>query len=184
MIDELLRLSLLLISNTLAIFIAIYICFSRKIINAIMAMALFSLNIMFWYCFINAPDVAMTEAAANVTISTLISVLALKKIDIKQKTHNNYYIALFSIILLTICFYDLFPNFDLGNSQQPANLNAYYDYIKHTIINININSIVAAILASYRGFDTFAETMVIFIAGSAISSIMSINYQNDPYHER
>ncbi len=38
-------------------------------------------------------------------------------------------------------------------------------FVENTGTDVGIYSIVAAILASYRGFDTLLETTVIFIAG-------------------
>jgi multicomponent Na+:H+ antiporter subunit B len=46
-------------------------------------------------------------------------------------------------------------------------------YIENTKNDIGIPSIVAAILASYRGFDTLGETSVILIAGIAVILILA-----------
>ena len=51
--------------------------------------------------------------------------------------------------------------------------------IKNTKSEIGINSFVAAILASYRGFDTLCETCVIFLAGISVLLILGLNKKHD-----
>ena len=50
--------------------------------------------------------------------------------------------------------------------------NAKY-YLENAKNDIGIPSVVAAILASYRGYDTLGETSVILIAGLAVILILA-----------
>lgn len=54
-----------------------------------------------------------------------------------------------------------------GTSAGPANENASAYYIENALADTDTPNIVTAILADYRGYDTFGETMVVFTAGVA-----------------
>jgi multicomponent Na+:H+ antiporter subunit B len=55
-----------------------------------------------------------------------------------------------------------------GDPDAPANHYVARMYIERTLPDIGIDNIVTAILASYRGFDTLGETVVIFTAGISV----------------
>ena len=73
-------------------------------------------------------------------------------------------------IILTIASLDL-PLYGHPNTEVQSHLTKYY--IENTKNDIGIPSIVAAILASYRGYDTLGETSVILIAGIAVVLILA-----------
>ena len=74
------------------------------------------------------------------------------------------------IVLLIIASFDL-PLYGQQNTEVQSHLTKYY--IENTKNDIGIPSIVAAILASYRGYDTLGETSVILIAGIAVVLILA-----------
>jgi multicomponent Na+:H+ antiporter subunit B len=49
------------------------------------------------------------------------------------------------------------------------------DYILGSRIDIGIPNIVTSVLASYRGYDTFGETIVVFTAGIAVLVLLQNN---------
>tara|TARA_B110000003_G_scaffold247037_1_gene257899 strand:- start:53 stop:451 length:399 start_codon:yes stop_codon:yes gene_type:complete len=124
----------------------------------------------------DAPDVAMTETALGACISTCV-MLNLIKIVGKDMGNTKKTKIVFSTLLcialvscLTWASLDL-PEFGSENSALQSHLTNYY--IENTKKDIGITSIVAAILASYRGYDTLGETTVILIAGLAVLVIIS-----------
>jgi multicomponent Na+:H+ antiporter subunit B len=52
-----------------------------------------------------------------------------------------------------------------GDLSAPANLHVSPDYIEGSLEQTDTPDMVTAILADYRGYDTFGETTVIFTAG-------------------
>lgn len=58
------------------------------------------------------------------------------------------------------------PNF--GDPQAPANHHVAPRYIEKTHEETGVENMVTSVLASYRGFDTFGETTVIFTAGICV----------------
>ena len=55
-----------------------------------------------------------------------------------------------------------------GDPSAPANSYVGQAYVDETPNDIAVPNIVTAVLASYRGFDTLGETVVIFTAGVAV----------------
>ncbi len=54
--------------------------FSKKLLSSIIAMGLVSLGVSGLFFFLQAPDVAITEAAIGAGLSTAIFVIALKRV--------------------------------------------------------------------------------------------------------
>ena len=149
---------------------------SRNLIESIIILSVFSLFIGLCYLFMDAPDVAMTETALGACLSTCV-LLNVAKIVGEDSGKLNKLNTLFAIILcsffvvtLTCIRLDL-PSFGTQNSEVQTHLTKYY--LENTRTDIAIPSYVAAILASYRGYDTLGETIVILIAGLAVLVIVS-----------
>ena len=69
-----------------------------------------------------------------------------------------------------------------GNPQSPANASDLSrHYITETRVETEVPNIVTAVLADYRGFDTMFETVVIFVAGLAILSVLSRPEEGDAH---
>jgi multicomponent Na+:H+ antiporter subunit B len=61
---------------------------------------------------------------------------------------------------------------DRGDPDAPANVHVSPYYIEHAVEETNTPNIVTAVLADYRCYDTFGETIVIFTAGLACIVIL------------
>ena len=48
------------------------------------------------------------------------------------------------------------------------------DYVTSTPNEVAVPNVVTAVLASYRGFDTFGETVVIFAAGLGVMLLLGL----------
>lgn len=82
--------------------------------------------------------------------------------------------ALIAVILtgwLLLSAVSDFPNW--GDTESPANnYRLSQHYITKTFPESSVPNMVTAVLADYRGYDTMFETVVIFVAGIAIMSIL------------
>jgi multicomponent Na+:H+ antiporter subunit B len=141
----------------------------------------FSIIICIIYLLLDSPDVAMTEAAIGACVSTIIFLVILPKIDNKtliiQK--NSMLAGLSSLALIYVLLLCGYGFIEYGASDSPLQSHVVSKhYIENTASQIGINSIVAAILASYRGFDTLGETLVIFTAGIIVTLILSYRRKN------
>lgn len=142
--------------------------------NNILIIAIFSgvisLFNMILYVSLDAPDVAMTESA----ISALVFIFAIYAIKstyhVTHIFHNPFKPILFSlsIVLAAILIY---TTQDLPNFGAPE-FNQYY--LRNSVQDTGAVSAVAAILASYRGYDTMLESLVILVGGL---SVLLVNTQ-------
>ena len=167
---------LLFTSSLVLLITCFWLIISRNLIESIIIMSVFSLFIGICYLFMDAPDVAMTETALGACLSTCV-LLNLAKIvgedTGKLKKLNTFFAAIlcsFFVVILTWVSLDL-PSFGTQDSSVQTHLTKHY--LENTRTDIAIPSFVAAILASYRGYDTLGETTVILIAGLAVLVIVS-----------
>ena len=71
-------------------------------------------------------------------------------------------ITLFMGFLLMYGVSDM-PNW--GDPNSPANSHVSPRYIEKSMAETEVPNMVTAVLADYRGYDTFGETTVVFTAG-------------------
>ena len=130
---------------------------------------------VFIYCVLQAPDIAITEAVIGTATSTILFALTLLYIK-KLPTNNNQNIQykidirqrMFIFILCSCVFMLLI--FTLQNMPKviPETAEIYRRisqlYIKNAIKDFGFASIVTAVVAGYRAFDTMFENVVIFTA--------------------
>lgn len=161
---------------TIILMLGIYFIISKKLLTSIISISLVSLFAAFFYLLIGAPDVALTEAAVGSAVSTCIILAALTKYryDYSYNTHDiNKILPLFlcTILFIILCYFiNELPLY--GDINSIANLGVAYQYKKNLLNDIGLNSLVTGILASYRGFDTLGETLVIFTSGAAVTLIL------------
>ena len=177
-IDEI----LLCISAIVMLVTCIRLIISKNLVESIIIMSVFSLFIGVCYLFMDAPDVAMTETALGACLSTCVLLNLVKIVgeDIgkTRKSKTIFAIILCGIFVACLSWAALdLPMFGAENSPLQSHLTKYY--VENTHSDIGIPSMVAAILASYRGFDTLGETAVILIAGLAVLVIVSRRKKED-----
>lgn len=159
---------LLMIFMIIMIITCIWLAISNNLFESAILMSIFSLSIGICYLFMDAPDVAMTESALGSCLSTAVFINLIKIVGEKvPKVRIVHLLPAIILCLLLFCILawtstDL-PEF--GNINAAIHNGASKYYLENTKNDIDIPSIVAAILASYRGFDTLGETTVILLAG-------------------
>jgi multicomponent Na+:H+ antiporter subunit B len=130
----------------------------------------------------DAPDVAMTEVALGACLSTCVF-LNFLKISNSQRTKLKL-VRLFSSIIICVLLVAIltWASIDIakyGLIDSPIHQDVAKYYIENTVDDMGIPSPVAAILASYRGYDTLGETCVILIAGIAVLLILSVTNKSN-----
>ncbi len=149
---------------------------SKSLTESIIVMSVFSLFIGICYLFMDAPDVAMTETALGACLSTCVLLNLVKIVGEEGESPNRCKVILASILCIIFIAALSWASFDLapfGAENSPLQTHLTQYYLENTRTDIAIPSVVAAILASYRGFDTLGETAVILIAGLAVLVILS-----------
>lgn len=167
---------LLLVTGLLLIITCFKLIAAGSLIETVITMSVFSLLLSLCYLLMDAPDVAMTEVALGSCLSTCVLLNFIKIVDAPpQPVKQTRIIMASSLCLLFIAVlswasFDL-PEYGAENSAMQNHISKYY--IENTKSDTGLQSLVAAILASYRGYDTLGETSVILIAGLAALLILN-----------
>ncbi|QKX00890.1 DUF4040 domain-containing protein [Wolbachia endosymbiont of Dipetalonema caudispina] len=166
---EIINITLLLLLLTVTVFIVL----SKHLVISSILTCTFSSLIALIYLIMNAPDVAITEASVGAGLTTVFTFAALSLIKNHKINLSHSPIMLFFILFLAIylsCFIIQLPDF--GSHDAPIHLHVAPYYIENTKKIADISNIVTIILASFRGYDTFGETIVVFTAALCIILIL------------
>jgi multicomponent Na+:H+ antiporter subunit B len=155
--------------------IAIAIIRLRDLFAAVMLLGIFSLLSASLFTVMDAVDVAFTEAAVGAGISTILMLATLSLTTSKESTlyQRPQPMALVAVLLTGAAL--VYATFDMpryGDPSAPIHHHVANDYIARTETDIGVPNMVTAILASYRGYDTWGETTVIFTACVAVMLLL------------
>ncbi len=147
--------------------VAVAIIRLRDLFSAVMLMGIFSLLSASLFTVMDAVDVAFTEAAVGAGISTLLMLATLSLTTSQEHPERNRpkLMALAVVVLTgTALIYATFDMPRYGDPDAPIHHHVAPRYILDTEEEIGVPNMVTAVLASYRGYDTWGETTVIFTA--------------------
>lgn len=163
----------------------------RKLFAVAMLAGLYSLLCASWFTLLDAVDVAFTEAAVGAGVSTVLFLAALALTRAEEKPTSNVR-ALLGMLVCTltgaVLIYGTLDMPHYGDRNTPANTHPqYYRFTVDSQKEIDVPNMVTGVLASYRGYDTLGETVVIFTAGVAVimllGGLMSRRKESDPEDE-
>lgn len=160
-------LSLLLIT-------AVAIAWTRDLFAAVMFAGIYGLLSASFFMTLDAVDVAFTEAAVGAGISPLLILCTLAVCGRWQRSNRSRALMGLALVvsvggLLIAATLDM-PAF--GDAGAPAQRHVAPRYINGSWAEIGIPNIVTSVLASYRGFDTLGEVVVIFTAGLGVLALL------------
>ena len=164
---------------TFMLAIALFIVYTRKVIFTILLTGTYSLVAALMFVSLDAVDVAFTEASVGAGISTILFLAALSylpKEEAKENFNKNHIYAF--IICAMLGGLLIWASYDLplvGNANNPAHQQLLGEFIEGSKNHIGIPNVVTSILASYRGYDTFGETIVIYTAGVGVLLLLHNN---------
>jgi multicomponent Na+:H+ antiporter subunit B len=163
------------ITLTLVAITAVATVMAKNLFVASMWFGIFSLLMASNFFLLDAADVALTEAAVGAGVSTVLFMGALA-LTAEKETHSTAGVSWLPILALVALSFALFiATFEqpvLGDINAPVHQHVAPWYIEKTPEFIDIPNMVAAILASYRGYDTLGEVIVIFAAGIGVLSVL------------
>ena len=162
---------------TIMLAIGIALLKTRTLIFTVVLTSAYSLIAALMFITLDAVDVAFTEASVGAGISTILFLAAMAYLPKEEEENLNSQIlpAISCMVLggiLIWCSYDL-P--EIGLLSSPIHQHIVPDYILGSRDDIGIPNIVTSVLASYRGYDTFGETIVVFTAGVAVLVLLKNN---------
>lgn len=143
----------------------------------VMLFGIYSLLSASIFLLMGAADVAFTEAVVGAGISTvlMLSTLALtggrERPDRRRKVRHL-------VLVMTTGLALIWGTTDMpryGDGAAPAHQHVAARYIEDSPREIGIPNMVTAVLASYRGFDTLGEVVVVFTAGLGVLLILGFD---------
>jgi len=162
----------------LLVVVAFAIVRMRSLFGIVMLQGVYSLVSAAWFVSLDAVDVAFTEAAVGAGVSTVLMLSAMLLADRKSTPvpMRRQFGALMVVVLAgAAMLYAVGDMPAFGDVNSPANAYVGMDFIGKTAEEIQIPNVVTAVLASYRGYDTFGEVVVIFSAGLGVLLLLGLN---------
>jgi len=153
----------------------------RDLFIIAMLFGIYSLLTASLFMNLDAVDVAFTEAAVGSGISTILLLATLKVVGRYESAHKKNSIVSLIIVIVTgaVLVYGLQDAPLIGNQESPAHLHVAPSYIEEAYNKTGVPNLVTAVLASYRGFDTLGEVVVVFTAGLSIILLLGAS-KTDP----
>jgi multicomponent Na+:H+ antiporter subunit B len=160
---------------------ALMIIKSQSPMTVTILSGIYSLVICTLFVVMDAVDVAFTEAAVGASISTIL-MLAVIKPDDEPKTPWQWPSLASIIVGLATGGLLIYGTLDMpwyGDPSAPIHLHLAPRFLGESGIEIGIPNVVTAVLASYRGYDTLGEVVVIFTAGTAVLILLAGGGQSE-----
>ncbi|MFV9838557.1 MAG: DUF4040 domain-containing protein [Aaplasma endosymbiont of Hyalomma asiaticum] len=159
---------------------AVSVVFVDNLLVNMVVMCAFSISIAALYLVMNAPDVAITEAAVGAGFSTVLMLVVLLHLGYKTKIGKWSDYGKLGLMgagvlagaLFLILSYGVMDLPEFGDRASPANAAATVSYVSNAYSYTGIPNLVTAILASFRGYDTMCETVVVFAASVSVSLLI------------
>lgn len=151
----------------------------RDVLSAIIVFSAYSLGMAIIYTFLLAPDVAMTEAAISAGVTTILLLLTIAKTS-RPPTDELFeeinvpalvVVGAFALVLGAAAIPEM-PAVGDPDAIAWANPDVTQYYLENTYSDTGVQNSVAAVLAAYRGFDTFGEAVVVFGAAVAVLLVL------------
>lgn len=156
--------------------VVVAIVWMKDLFSVVMLLGIYGLLTASFFVAMDAVDVAFTEASVGAGISTLLLLVAIAKTKRQEHPvrHKPYLALLVVFVTGALLIYGTFDMPSFGVADAPAHTHVAQRYIQDSYEEIGIPNIVTSVLASYRGFDTFGEVVVIFTAGIAVIALLSV----------
>jgi len=156
------------------IIIAFAIARTRDLFAAVMFSGIYGLLSASFFILSDAVDVAFTEAAVGAGIFPILMLVVLSFVGRYERSERRLkpvplLIALGCGAVLFVAFQQM-PAF--GSPDGPSHQHVGPRYIEESPSEIGIPNMVTSVLASYRGFDTLGEVVVIFTAAIGVFALL------------
>jgi len=159
------------------LFRSIAIINQRNLFVVVMFSGVYSLLSAAFFVTLDAVDVAFTEAAVGAGLSTVLMLGAMlltarEARPLKPGRRWGPLVVVLAVGAALVYATSDTPGF--GDPESPANAYVGRAYLVRTPQEIGVPNVVTAVLASYRGYDTFGETVVIFTAGLGVMLLLGL----------
>ncbi|MFQ5963335.1 MAG: DUF4040 domain-containing protein [Candidatus Scalinduaceae bacterium] len=159
---------------------AFFAVFMKDLLSAIIILGVYSFIMATIFTWLNAVDVAFTEASVGAGITSVLMIAALSRTKryeyhytkSQRRNPSALFLKIMSLFLVivtgAVLVYGAIDMPTFGDPDSPASKHVSPRYIEESHHETGVKNFVTAVLASYRGYDTLGETTVIFTAGICV----------------
>lgn len=160
------------------VLIAFAIIWLKDLFAAVILLGVYSLAAAAIFVVMDAVDVAFTEAAVGAGISTilLLGALSLTEHEQKPQQHTNFVAIIIVLFTGSLLIYGTLDLPFYGSAVSAANTHPELAerFIFRSEAETGIPNMVTSVLASYRGYDTLGEIVVVFTAAVAVLALIGL----------
>lgn len=148
----------------------------RDLFAVAMLFGIYSFLTAALFMVLGAADVAFTEAAVGAGVTTVLMLSALRMTSRYERAPRHRPLIPLIVVGVTgaALIYGTLDAPPLGAADAPAQGHVAPRYIERGPVEVGVPNMVTAVLASYRGYDTLGETVVIFIAGLTVPLLLGL----------
>lgn len=160
---------------------ALKIIFLKDLFAVVMLFGIYSFLSALIFVNLDAVDVAFTEASVGAGISTMLMLgtLALTGRKEKDNTHSSFLPLVVVIVTGAALVYGTLDMPPFGDPDNPIHEHVAPRYIEQSPIEVGLPNMVTSVLASYRGFDTLGETVVVFSAAIGVLALLGVRRREE-----
>lgn len=154
--------------------LVVAIALQRNLFSAVVLASVYSFLMATVLVALDAVDVAMTEASVGAGISTvlLLGALYLTGGTDSKPLHRPALALVLSLAVGALLAYGMLGLPGFSDPQAPIHIHVVPRYLTEAVKETGVPNVVTAVLASYRGYDTLGETIVIFTAGAGVIALL------------
>lgn len=143
----------------------------------VMLSGIYSLLSASLFLDLDAVDVAFTEASVGAGISTLLFLATLKLVPRYEKKSRYKPTLALGVVIATgaLLIYGTLDMPHFGEADAPVHQHVAPRYLNDSMNEVGIPNVVTSVLASYRGYDTLGETLVVFTAAIGVLSLLMVS---------
>lgn len=156
----------------------------KDLFAVVMLFSIYSFLSALIFVNLDAVDVAFTEASVGAGISTvlMLGTLALTGRTEKENKRSSMLPLLVVVVTGAALIYGTLDMPPFGHPDNPIHEHVAPRYIEESPKEVGLPNMVTSVLASYRSFDTFGETVVVFTAAIGVLALIGIRRResNEP----
>lgn len=155
---------------------ALRVIFLKDLFAVVMLFGIYSFLSALIFVNLDAVDVAFTEASVGAGISTVLMLGTLALTGRKEKENQHSSVLPLLVVLVTggALIYGTLDMPPFGAADNPIHQHVAPRYIEESPKEVGLPNMVTSVLASYRGFDTLGETVVVFSAAVGVLALLGV----------
>lgn len=165
--------------------LAVTMAFLDDLLVVAVLSGIFSFATAALFVLFDAPDVAFTEACVGAGVSTVLIVTALRLTGRQERRRGRPASAIGLGVAVLTGLALVYGTLELplfGDPRAPAHTHLAPHFLNESTAEIGVPNVVTSVLASYRGYDTLGETVVVFTA--ALGVLLLIGGAQSRHHAR